>query len=166
MPLIRLSTFWLIVVNTFAWLIIHFGVAYFAAKIRDDRFDPGNKLFKTRAWESKGKIYHCIFRVKRWKPLLPSGGKLFGLFTINHFHSSGRDYISKWITESCRAELTHWLAMLPVLLFLIWNPILAWIINVIYALFANAPCIISQRYNRPRVLALVERRDKSKKLSV
>jgi glycosyl-4,4'-diaponeurosporenoate acyltransferase len=164
--LIHLSTFWLIVVNTFAWLIIHFGVAYFAAKIRDDRFDPRSMIFKTRAWERNGKTYQNIFRVKRWKPLLPSGGKLFGLFTINHFHSSGWDYISKWITESCRAELTHWLAMLPVLLFLIWNPFLAWIINVIYALFANVLCIISQRYNRPRVLALGKRRDISKKLSI
>jgi glycosyl-4,4'-diaponeurosporenoate acyltransferase len=162
MPLIRLSTFWLIVVNTFAWLIIHFGVAYFAAKIRDDRFDPGNKLFKTHAWESNGKIYQSIFRVKQWKALLPSGGKLFGLFSINHFHSCAQDYMSKWIVESCRAEFTHWLAMLSGVLFLFWNPLEAWIINILYALCANAPCIISQRYNRPRVLALAKRRDKSK----
>ena len=160
--MICLSTFWLITINSFAWVVIHFGVAYFASRIRDDHFNPSGMIFKTRAWERNGKTYENIFRVRRWKPLLPSGGKLFGLFTINHFYSSGRDYISKWITESCRAELTHWLAMLPVLLFLIWNPFLAWIINVIYALFANVPCIISQRYNRPRVLVLAERRNKSK----
>ena len=160
--MIRLSTFWVITLNCFAWVVIHFGVAYLASRIRDDRFKPRSVIFRTRPWERNGKIYQTIFRVKRWKPLLPSGGKLFGLFTINRFCSSGRDYINKWITASCRAELTHWLAMLPVLLFLIWNPFLAWIINVIYALFANMPCIISQRYNRPRVLALAKRRNKSK----
>jgi glycosyl-4,4'-diaponeurosporenoate acyltransferase len=163
MPLIRLPALWLIAVNTFAWIIIHFGVAYFTTRIRDDRFNPRSMLFKTRAWELKGKIYQNIFRVKRWKSLLPSGGKIFGLFSINSFHSSTRDYINKWVTESCRAELTHWLAMLPALLFFLWNPFEAWSINIIYALCANTPCIISQRYNRPRVLALAEKRDKSKK---
>lgn len=156
--MIHFSTFWLIVVNTCAWVIVHFGVAYFSSRIGVAKFNPHNMLFKTRSWELNGRIYQNVFRVRRWKRLLPSGGKIFGLFSINDFHSSAQNYIRKWIVESCRAELTHWIAILPVLFFILWNPVEAWIINIVYAFCANLPCIISQRYNRPRVLVLVKRK--------
>lgn len=158
MSLIHLPTFYLIIVNTFAWLIVHFGVAYFSSRIEVIKFNPHSILFKTRSWELNGMIYQSVFRVRRWKRLLPSGGKIFGLFSINEFHSSTQNYVRKWIAESCRAEFTHWIAILPVFFFILWNPIEAWIINIVYALCANIPCIISQRYNRPRVLFLAKRK--------
>lgn len=159
MPLIHLSTFWLIAINSFAWFAIQISIGYFATRIRDDRFKPHNRLFRTRAWEQNGEFYQNIFKVSLWKSLLPSGGKIFGTFSINNFRSATQDYFNKWLVESCRAEWVHWVAMLPALLFFLWNPFEAWMMNIAYALCANAPCIISQRHNRPRVLALVTRRN-------
>ena len=48
---------------------------------------------------------------------------------------------------------------LPVALsyFLLWNPPVGVAANVVYAIAANLPCILAQRYNRPRVLAILER---------
>ena len=161
MPLIYLPTFWLIVVNAAAWAAIQIGVGYFAAKISDERFDPKGAFLKEQHWEQGGEIYEKLFRVRRWKSWLPSGGKIFGIFSINSFRSADHVYAHKWLVESCRAEFTHWLAMLPALLFFLWNPFSAWMINIIYAICANIPCIISQRYNRPRVMQLMNKRLKS-----
>lgn len=158
MPLLYLSTFWLIFMDALAWAAIHIGVGYFAARMSDRRFNSQGFLFKERAWEQNGEIYEKLFKVARWKSWLPSGGKFFGIFSINSFRSAARDYMQKWLVESCRAEFTHWIAMLPALLFFLWNPFNAWIINIIYAIFANMPCIISQRYNRPRVMKLLNKR--------
>jgi len=155
--LIYLSTFWLIVVNAAAWAAIQIGVGYFAAKISGGNFNPEGAIFKERHWEQGGKIYEKLFRVSRWKSWLPSGGKFFGIFSINHFRSSARDYAQKWLVESCRAEFIHWVAMLPALLFFLWNPFNAWMINIGYAICANVPCIISQRHNRPRVMRFLRR---------
>lgn len=157
MPLIHLPTFWLITINALAWAVIQIGVGYFAARMSDERFEPQNNLFKERAWEQSGKIYEKLFRVTRWKSWLPSGGKFFGIFSVDSFRSAARDYAQKWLVESSRAEFTHWIAMLPALLFFLWNPFNAWMINIGYAICANVPCIISQRYNRPRVMKSLRR---------
>ena len=78
-------------------------------------------------------------------------------FSLAHVESRDRAYLQRWVAESCRAELTHWLAMATVVLFVLWNPPVGVAANVVYAVAANAPCILVQRYNRPRVLALLER---------
>lgn len=158
LPLVHLSTSSLIAVNAAAWTLVHLSVGFLTSRIKEDGFDPHDRLFRTRVWERNGQIYQTLFRVRSWKKLLPSGGKIFGLFSLNHFRSSAHNYSRKWVVESCRAELTHWSAMLPGLLFLLWNPFEAWLINLIYAICANIPCIISQRYNRPRINALMDRR--------
>jgi len=160
MPLVCLPSLWLIAVNTFAWLIIQLGIGYFAVRINDDRFNPNSRLFRTRAWEKNGTLYQRVFKVSRWKSLLPSGGRIFGIFSINKFRSLKQNYINKWLIESCRAEFTHWIAMFPAILFYLWNPFDAWIINIAYAVCVNVPCIISQRYNRPRVVAIANMRHK------
>ena len=143
MPLIYLSTFWLIAVNALAWAAIQISVGYFTARMSDVWFNQQSPLFKERAWEQEGEIYEKLFRVTRWKPWLPAGGKIFGIFSVNSFRSAARDYAQKWLVESCRAEFTHWIAMLPALLFFLWNPFNAWMINIGYAICANVPCSIS-----------------------
>lgn len=57
--------------------------------------------------------------------------------------------------ETQRAEWTHWVSMLPAPLFFIWNPVWAGWLMILYALIANLPFIIIQRYNRPRLLKLI-----------
>jgi len=66
--------------------------------------------------------------------------------------------LARFVQESRRAELTHYLAMLPAPLFFLWNPAWAGWFMIGYALVANAPCIIAQRYNRPRFKKLLEKR--------
>jgi len=53
--------------------------------------------------------------------------------------------------ETRRAELTHWLLMVPAPFFFLWNPAWAGWVMIVYALLANCPFIMIQRYNRPRL---------------
>ena len=66
--------------------------------------------------------------------------------------------LKRFLIETSRGELTHWLGILPFLVFgLFAPPFVIWIM-LLYALIVNLPCIIAQRYNRPRVYALYQRR--------
>ena len=67
------------------------------------------------------------------------------------------EFLEQFLRETWRGELTHWLALLALPLFAIWNPGWAFGINVAYALAANLPCILVQRYNRGRFLRVLER---------
>ena len=53
----------------------------------------------------------------------------------------------------------HWAIPLVTPLFALWNP--AWLVGamVAYAVVANAPCLIVQRYNRGRLLRVLTRRN-------
>ncbi|MFQ3727347.1 hypothetical protein ABLV92_09075 [Staphylococcus equorum] len=56
----------------------------------------------------------------------------------------------QFIIETRRAELVHILSIVPVVIFLRATKMIK-VINVIYVLLANVPCMIAQRYNRPKL---------------
>ncbi len=149
---------WLFTVNAAAWIVIHLGAALFCRRLSYDQLSRLAGIFKARSWEANGALYQRLFRVRRWKSLLPSGGAIFpGGFSLKKVASHDSGYLREWVNESYRAELTHWLAMMAVVIFVLWNPPIGMAINIIYALVVNLPCIITQRYNRPRLMAIVER---------
>lgn len=61
-----------------------------------------------------------------------------------------QESVYKMIIEMRRAELVHWLSILPVIVF-VKAPKCIKTINILYALLANVPIILTQRYNRPRL---------------
>jgi len=153
-----LPGYWLILVNALAWFTIQVGIGYLTHRMPGRLLKRLTPLLRTRQWEKNGNIYQRMFRVKKWKSRVPSGGTVFaGGFSLKQVASKDKAYLEKWVLESYRAELTHWLAILPVLLFFLWNPPLGWIINLMYALAVNLPCIVVQRYNRPRLIAILEK---------
>jgi len=156
--LIELSGIWLVLLNGIAWVAVHLGVAYLCCRIPARWLDHRRWLFRTRRWERGGAVYQSVLHIKKWKSLLPSGGAIVGTgFSLAHIESRDRDYLQRWVLESCRAEITHWLAMAPLLLFVLWNPPVGIAANAVYAIAANVPCVLVQRHNRPRVLATLER---------
>ena len=153
--MIELPAGWTILLDSIAWAIIHLTIAYLCIQLPTSVFYPQGRLFRTRKWENGGSVYEKVFRVKRWKSVLPPGGTVFkGGFSMRRVVSRREEYIERWIRETCRAELTHWLVLLSSGLFFLWNPPEIGIIMVLYALGANTPCIIVQRYNRPRFMAI------------
>lgn len=141
-----------ILLDITAWLIIHVGVSYLITHIPLDSFDSVFWLYKQKQWEKGGKIYMRIFRLKKWRKRLPDGAALFKKgFQKKHLKNLDAIYINDFIKETCRAELAHWIMILFSPMFFIWNIWWVGIVMIIYAMSANLPCIIIQRYNRIRL---------------
>jgi glycosyl-4,4'-diaponeurosporenoate acyltransferase len=101
---------------------------------------------------------HADRWARAWKPLLPDGAALFPMGFCRH-RMPGRspEYCRTFALETCRAELCHWLVFGLVPLFFFWNPWwVAWPM-IPSAAAVNAPCIVTQRINRPRLLELAGR---------
>jgi glycosyl-4,4'-diaponeurosporenoate acyltransferase len=138
-----------------AWLLIHLGVSFVSSRLPLSWFHPEGWLFRTRRWERGGRWYERAFLIRRWKRALPDGAAVFRAgFRKRRMVSRSPGYCSNFILETCRAELCHWLLVALAPLFFLWNPwYVAWPM-ISYAIAVNAPCIMAQRYNRPRLAAL------------
>jgi glycosyl-4,4'-diaponeurosporenoate acyltransferase len=155
--IISLPIFWVILLDCIAWTIIQPGVAYLSMGFPPSVLNYDRWLYRTRRWEAGGEFYNDIFRVKRWKSHLPYGGELFQKdFTMKTIASKDKQYLNLWVQESCRSELCHWVAITPVFIFFLWNPFWLWMVMVLYAVLFNTIPVIVQRYNRPRLLRILD----------
>lgn len=141
----------LIFINSISWFTTHIIISLLSANIPDIYFQH-NKLFKTFKFERSGKIWNELFKVKKWKSFLPDGSILI---KNSYSKSELKDFristLNKLIIEMRRAEFTHWISILPLPLFFLFNPHYGRWINALYALVSNLPFIITQRYNRPKL---------------
>ena len=110
--------------------------------------------FKERKFEKK--IYKLL-RVKKWK------GKAL---TYNPELFSLKDYSLEEIANTMsKAEVDHWIneiISLSTLLFaIIWGELWIFSITAIAAMFFDCQFIVIQRYNRPRIVKIQEKRIKN-----
>ena len=155
--LIELSPWALVCVNIVAWALFHVGLATLATALPLRRFKPDGWICRERGWEQGGRIYQTLFAVRRWKGLLPEGADILGSgFKKGRLERRDPDYLREYSHETCRSEICHWWVWLCGWIFFLWNPAWAGWVMVVYATFANAPCIISQRYNRARLMLVLK----------
>jgi glycosyl-4,4'-diaponeurosporenoate acyltransferase len=153
--LIELPSTWIIVLNVAGWLAIQMGFAWAFTQMSVTWFNPGNAF----AWEQAGRFYETAFRIKAWKDRLPDAARWFGGgFAKGTLAGTKADYLRRFIRETWRGELCHWFALGCTPVFFLWNPWWADLVMVAYALAANLPCILAQRYNRSRFQRLLARR--------
>lgn len=148
---IELPIAWIVVLNVTGWPVIQIGLAWAFIRMPADWFSPGG----TWSWERRGRFYERVFAIKRWKNLLPDGATWFG-GGFAKGNLSGRDhgYLRRFARETWRGELCHWSTIGCTPVFFLWNPWWADLIMIGYALAANLPCILAQRYNRARIRRL------------
>jgi glycosyl-4,4'-diaponeurosporenoate acyltransferase len=145
--LIELPIVWIILLNVGGWLAIQMGFAWAFTKMPVAWFNPGNAF----AWERGGQLYETVFRIKDWKDRLPDAARWFGGgFAKGTLAQRNREYLDRFIRETWRGELCHWAAVGCSPLFFLWNPWWGEVIIFAYAVAANLPCILAQRYNRAR----------------
>ncbi|MEN6634678.1 MAG: hypothetical protein ABFC56_02375 [Clostridiaceae bacterium] len=141
------------------WGTVPMLLAYLCLQIPDRFFEPTRFLWRAHRFERNGRLYERVFQIRRWKHRLPDGG---GVWKKNSYKKRTlADYseanLHKFLIETSRGELIHWLGILPFWVFgLFAPPVVIWIM-LLYALIVNLPCILAQRYNRPRVYALYKR---------
>lgn len=159
MQVIFLPSTWTILLCFIVWPVLQVGVALFCLNLPDRVYSPNSFFFRSHHFENDGRIYDKLFRVRRWKHLLPDGGMLWKKrgFKKKNLDSFSEKNLTRFLVESARGELTHWLAILPFWVFGFFAPSeIIWYM-FLYSLLVNLPCIIAQRYNRPRVQRVLNR---------
>ncbi|MFW5775295.1 MAG: glycosyl-4,4'-diaponeurosporenoate acyltransferase [Chitinivibrionales bacterium] len=152
----------LVLKNSLAWFTIHMGVAWLITRLPMTLFHPEGWLFRSRKWENNGQWYNRV-GVSQWKNSLPDGATwLIGGFPKKRLRAEAPDYVQRFVRETCRGELVHWVVIALTPVFLLWNSFSSFLIMIAYALISNMPCIIAQRYNRPRLQSLLKRLQKSR----
>ena len=151
---IELPIQWIIILNLAGWAGIQMGLAWLFTRLPLSWFHPAPPF----RWERGGGFYERVLLVKRWKHFLPDGSSWFsGGFAKASLTRSHPDYLRRFLRETWRGELCHWTAIACVPLFFLWNPWWGNLIIVSYALIANLPCIVAQRYNRVRIERVLAR---------
>lgn len=153
MQVFHLSISGLILVNFFAWLIIHVCISYFCLRVPDSFYESLRVESSLKNLEIA--LYDKL-KIRKWKTILPDGGGVFkGGFRKKELRTLSVAYVTKFITETKRAEFNHWVLIPPALLFFLWNPPLIGWIMIGYSLIVNVPFIMIQRYNRSRLQLLL-----------
>ena len=121
-------------------------------------FDYRAFPYAAYTWEKHGDIYLKL-GINRWKDKVPDMSRYIPhTFRKKIGVMRSPEPVEGLIRETCVAEIVHVVLMLlsPVFLVLLprgWN----WICMLLYDLFGNLPFILIQRYNRPRLVILLER---------
>ncbi len=90
--------------------------------------------------------------IRVWKPWIPdAGGALPGGVRKATLVRRDPQSLRRLLLETRRAELVHWLLLPGGLLTALWLPLAGVLVNVVFGLAFNLPCLLLQRYNRARL---------------
>jgi glycosyl-4,4'-diaponeurosporenoate acyltransferase len=90
--------------------------------------------------------------IRVWKPWIPdAGGALPGGVRKATLVRRDPQSLRRLLLETRRAELVHWLLLPCGLLTALWLPPAGVLVNVVFGLAFNLPCLLLQRYNRARL---------------
>lgn len=151
---------WLMILSyIIIWPLYQVAVSALGNYIPDKKFKITSFWFRGWKFENDGKFYKEKLKINKWKKILPDGAKLFNTgFPKGELKNTKQEYLEAFIKETCRAETFHWLQILPFWVFGLWSPPFVIVIMLIYALVLNLPCIIAQRYNRPRLVRIYNKK--------
>ncbi len=145
--------------NFLGWPVVQMTIASLITRIPQKFFKKDTWLTAHQFWEKNGEPYNTWFSVRRWKHRLPDGASWLGGFPKKKILSHDTDYLVSFVCETRRAEIAHWCMLGCFPIFFIWNPPWAWLVMIAYAVAANSPCIIVQRYNRAVLLHVLKHRN-------
>jgi glycosyl-4,4'-diaponeurosporenoate acyltransferase len=131
------------------WIAI---CGYLAHRIPTKWLDHDTWLTRTKGFESNGRLYLHTLKIHRWKDRLPELGAVFpGGFAKRSVSQGDTNVMKRFVIETRRAEYAHLAMMGAFLVTLLYNPLWADGVNLAFALVANLPCLLVQRYNRIRL---------------
>ena len=114
--------------------------------------------YRAAEWEKGGKVYEKL-GIKRWKDHLPDMSKIMPDMVKKKMSAAKEQGMEVLIEETCVAECVHWaLIVLSLGIFLFWRSPWSVVFWLVYNILGNLPFIIIQRYNRPRLVMLEQRR--------
>ncbi len=140
---------------TFGTAFYHFAMRLIIGKITGHNFNCNSFWFKEKSFEKK--LYRAI-KVKKWKSKLPSFNPQ--TYMVNNIP------LENIVNTMCRNEVIHEiiavLSFVPILFSLVFDEALVFIITSVIACIFDLIFVVMQRYNRPRVIKLINRQKKAK----
>ena len=164
MQVFSFSIIWTIIIDAAAWAFFHLLISLICSRVPIEFFLRTSTVFNIADWEKSGELWQRLFYVKEWKGYIPDGARLFKFgYDKRALHGFDRNPLQIFAAETKRAELAHWLSILPAPLFFLWNPAWAGWVMILYALIFNIPIIVVQRYNRARLETILVRMQRAAK---
>ncbi len=149
-PLVELADRWAVLADLAVWTVAGFGIGFLTHRM-GSWFRRDSWITRSR-WFDTARLYERSFKVRRWKDRLPEAGAFFADgFSKRRLEGNNLAYLDRFVIETRRAEVTHWLLVALIPAFFLWNPLRLAAAMAVYGLVANVPCILIQRYNRLRL---------------
>ncbi len=145
--------------NVAFWALAHSLSGYVAYRLPASLLEHDGPLLRLKRFERGGRLYEGTLRIRRWKDRLPEAGALFPGGLSKRSLPCHRDGgVERFVIETRRAELAHWMSLAPLPLCALWNPPIGLGLMTVYGFVANAPFILVQRYSRGRAQRVIDRR--------
>lgn len=121
-------------------------------------FKADRPPFRLYSWERQGAFYDRL-GIRRWKEKLPDMSAILPrLMPPKKLpREMSAPVLERMIQETCVAEWIH--GLLCILGFgcvLIWKGVWGWVVSLLYFL-GNLPYILIQRYNRPKLIRILQK---------
>lgn len=139
---------------TFGTISYHFlmrlAVGYVIDAIFHNRVDYNKKWFREKKFEKR---LYKLLKVKKWKDIMPT-------FAPEYFDLKIHT-LDEIAGAMCQSEMVHSiiavLCFLPILATLIWGTFWVFFITSVVSALVESMFVIMQRYNRPRVIRMIEK---------
>ena len=148
-----------IVTITVGIALYHFAMRLFIGSvvnlIMKNKADHNSIWFREKRFENK---LYKLMRVRKWKKYLPT----YSPVTFD----TTRKTVKEIVGATCQAEIVHEIIMVLSLVPIAWIPLLggaaAIIITSFLSMLIDLTFVILQRYNRPKLIRVMERFEKLK----
>ena len=138
---------------TFGTMCYHFIMRLAVGKFTPRSFNHKSYWFREKNFE---KSLYKTLKVKKWKGRMPS-------YNPESYMTRSRD-LESIVNTMCRNEIIHevnaLLSFVPILFSFAFGTLAVFIITSIIACCADLVFVVMQRYNRPRLVRMIERKDK------
>lgn len=146
-----LKSFLVIAIIVILWHYMSFKLVNFR---KSSFFYKEENCFDKISFFKKEKFYENIFKIKHWKDKIPQYVAKNG-FSKKKIENFDLDYLKRFISETYRAEVNHFICCLIIpFLFFCKYIMISTIVSVLIIL-GNVPCILIQRYNRLRIRRII-----------
>ncbi len=137
-------------------ILYHFGIRILMGKVTNRlKIDYSHPWYKTRKFEKK---LYKLLKVRRWKDKVLT-------FEPDKYDFKNRT-LDELATTMAKSELDHLIneliSVLSLFFIALWGCAPAFVISAVAAMLFDAQFIVVQRYNRPIVLRLMERKERKK----
>lgn len=146
--------------NMMVWLVTAFGAGWYHRRSSIDRLDRDGVILRLRGFEAGGDWYERRLHIKAWKGRVPETGGRGGGMSKRHLPGRDRVTLEQFAAECRRGERTHWTIAAAGPAFFIWNSPADAIAIAVANAASNTPFVAILRYNRARIVATLERRQR------